>query len=282
MGTEFRIVFYTSDETLANDAAAAAFRRIDELEQIFSDYIPGSEVSRLSATAGTGEKVLVGDDLWKVLSFSQRVAKQTKGVFDVTAGALTKLWRRAFRHKKMPGEKDVELALKTVGYKKVKLFKKQQVQLMAPGTLLDFGGVAKGYAVDKAMTVLKQHRINAAMIDGGGDIAVSDPPPGKPGWAIERMVYKAGELDSQMFFLSNKAIATSGDTYRYLEWQGKRYSHILDPRTGMGITTRQIVTVVAPTCMQADAWATAMSVEAGTNVYLHLKKKGIDVSFSQY
>jgi len=176
----------------------------------------------------------------------------------------------------------LDAALKTVGYKKVKLFKKQQVELLTTGTLLDFGGVAKGYAVDEALRVLKQHGIAAAMIDGGGDIAVSNPPPGKPGWAIGRSVYKAGELDSQMFFLSNKAVATSGDTYRYLEWEGKRYSHILDPRTGMGITTRQIVTVVAPTCMEADAWATAMSVETDTGVYLHLKKKGIEVSFSQY
>ncbi|MFQ5445854.1 MAG: FAD:protein FMN transferase [Saprospiraceae bacterium] len=282
MGTEFRIVFYTSDETLANAAAAAAFRRIDELEQIFSDYIPGSEVSRLSATAGTGEKVLVGDDLWKVLSFSQRVAKETKGAFDVTAGALTKLWRRAFRQKKFPEEADLEAAGKTVGYKKLKLYKKQRVELSTAGTLLDFGGVAKGYAVDEAMKVLKQHGISAAMIDGGGDIAVSDAPPGQPGWAIERSVYKAGKLDSQMFFLSNKAVATSGDTYRYLEWEGKRYSHILDPRTGMGVTTRQIVTVLASTCMEADAWATAMSVEADTDVYLHLKKKGLEVTFSQY
>jgi len=100
MGTEFRIVFYASDETRANTAASAAFRRIDELEQIFSDYIADSEVSRLSATAGTGEKIAVGDDLWKVLSFAQDVAKKSKGAFDVTAGALTKRWRRAFRQKK--------------------------------------------------------------------------------------------------------------------------------------------------------------------------------------
>jgi FAD:protein FMN transferase len=282
MGTEFRLVFYAEDETQANAAAAAAFQRISELEQIFSDYTQDSKVSRLSATAGTGQKVPVGGDLWKVLTFAQEVAKKSKGAFDVTAGALTKRWRRAFRQKKFPKPADIESDQKTVGYKKLKLYKKQQVEILEAGTQLDFGGVAKGYAVDEAMKVLKNNGISAAMIDGGGDIAVSDAPPGEPGWAIERSVYKAEELDTQMFFLSNKAIATSGDTYRYLEWEGKRYSHIIDPRTGMGVTTRQIVTVVAPTCMEADAWATAMSVETDTGVYLHLKKKGIEVSFSQY
>lgn len=282
MGTEFRIVFYASDEADANAAAAVAFQRIDELEHIFSDYIGESEVSRLSATAGTGQKVAVGDDLWKVLTFSQKVAKKSKGAFDVTAGALTKRWRQAFRQKKFPQAQDLESAKKTAGFKKVKLHKNHQVELLKTGTQLDFGGVAKGYAVDEAMNVLKKNGISAAMIDGGGDIAVSDAPPGEPGWAIECSVYKAGELDTRMFFLRNRAVATSGDTYRYLEWEGKRYSHIIDPRTGMGVTSRQIVTVVAPTCMQADAWATALSVEAGTGVFRHLKKKGIEVSFSRY
>jgi thiamine biosynthesis lipoprotein len=164
----------------------------------------------------------------------------------------------------------------------LKLYKKQHVELLEAGTQLDFGGVAKGYAVDEAMKVLKKFGISAAMIDGGGDIAVSEAPPGEPGWSIERSVYKVGELTTQMLYLTNIAIATSGDTYRYLDWEGKRYSHIIDPRTGMGVTTRQIVTVLAPTCMEADAWATAMSVEVDTDVYLRLKKKGIEVSFSQY
>ena len=126
--------------------------------------------------------------------------------------------------------------------------------------------------------VLKNRGIGRALVDGGGDIAVSDPPPSMPGWEVQSTVYgEYGELATERLRLANQAIATSGPTEHYLETDGKQYSHIIDPRTGYGVTKKGIVSVVAPTCTEADAWATALSVEVETKAYLWLKKQEIQV-----
>ncbi|MEZ4961003.1 MAG: FAD:protein FMN transferase [Saprospiraceae bacterium] len=282
MGTDFRIVFYTDSDSLATAAAQKAFDRIKAIEQSLSDYRETSEISQLSATAGTGARVPVSDDLWNVLTYALQVMKKSDGVFDVTAGALTKLWRRAFRQKEMPAKEEIDAALGTLGYKFIKLNKDHSAELLKPGMRLDLGGIAKGYAVDEAMKIIKAANIASALVDGGGDIAASGPPPGQMGWLIDKYVYRNGEIRVESMMIANQAVATSGDTYRYLEYGGKRYSHIIDPRTGMGVTRRQIVTVTAPTCMEADAWATAMSVEVDTRLFLALEKKGISITFSLY
>jgi thiamine biosynthesis lipoprotein len=259
-----------------------AFQKVADLEQIFSDYREDSETSLLSSSAGKGQKIKVSSDLWNVLQYSMEVSHRTEGAFDVTCGPLSKLWRKAFRQQQFPAADEIEKAKSAVGYKYVRLFDGQLVELTAPGMSLDFGGIAVGYAVDEAMKILKKRGISIALVDGGGDILVGNSPPGKKGWNIDRVFYQNGTLATEPLEIANQAITTSGDTYRYLEWEGKRYSHILDPRTGLGLTSREIVTVTAPTCMEADAWATAMSVEADVDVYLWLKKKGIEVRFSKF
>ncbi len=282
MGTEFRILLYVADSSKAQAAAQAAFQKIAALEQIMSDYREDSEVSLLATVAGDSKThTPVSNDLWKVLSYAQDVARRSGGAFDVTAGELTKLWRRAFRQKEFPAAGEIEAARKTVGFKDLEL-KKNTVQLKKTGMRLDLGGIAKGYAVDEAMAVLRSHGITAALVDGGGDLLAGDAPPGTMGWLIEKPVLGNDGLTFEKIPLKNAAIATSGDTYKFLEHEGKRYSHILDPRTGMGITTRQFVTVTAPTCMEADAWATAMSVEVNTDAFLWLKKQGIIVELKLY
>ncbi len=281
MGTEFKIVLYTESDSLAQTVSSEAFARIAELEQVFSDYREDSEVSQLSALAGTGEWKRASNDLWNVLIYARQVTDRSKGAFDFTVGALTKLWRKAFRQGEMPSETAIQEALNTVGFKQVKL-DKQKVSLLKTGTRLDFGGVAKGYAVDEALKVLKKRAVPIALVDGGGDIAVGNPPPNEIGWKVERTVYgEDGQLTKQPMTMANQAIATSGSTERYLEHDGKRYSHIIDPRTGYGVTKQGIVSVVAPTCAEADAWATALSVEVGTNAYMWLKKQGVLVYFSE-
>lgn len=281
MGTEFRILFYASDSTLAQLAARQAYDKIAALEHIMSDYQEDSEISLLTKKAGDAKaQIPVSDDLWKVLSFAQEVSKRSQGAFDVTAGALTKLWRRAFRQMELPEQAAIEAARKTVGFKALEVGKGKTVKLKTAGMQLDLGGIAKGYAVDEAMSVLKSHDITIALVDGGGDILTSNAPPGKVGWLIEKPVLSNGVLTTEKIVLKNAAIATSGATYKFLEHDGKHYSHILDPRTGMGITARQFVTVTAPTCMEADAWATAMNVEVNTDAFLWLKKKGIRVEIS--
>lgn len=248
MGTTFRIILYASNDSSAQVASIAAFDRLDNLNQKLSDYLPNSEVSQLSASAGSGQRMSVSDDLWQVLLRSQEISKASKGAFDVSIGALSKLWRKAFRRQQFPNWSAIRTAQSMVNYKWIKLYpKSQRIALRKPGMRLDFGGIAKGYAVDEMMKCLEKSGIQSALVDGGGDLLVSNAPPNTTGWKIE--------VDNTVQYLSNQAIATSGDRYQFLEWEGKRYSHIIHPKTGLGITEQQQVTVYAANCVLADALA---------------------------
>ena len=253
MGTTFRVVIYTENEPGAKAAVKEAFKRIDELNHILSDYDPESELNALSASAGTGRKVEVSEELWNVLGAAQRFSRQSKGAFDVTIGPLVKLWRRA-RHKvEMPPTRDLLEAQQQVGYRLIKLYpKEQKVLLKQAGMRLDLGGIAKGYAADEALKVLTNKGFPQAMVDAGGDI-VAGEAPGKTAWKI-------GLGEAASLSIHNKGVATSGDTFQYVELDGKRYSHLIDPHTGLGLTTRTTVTVIAQDGMTSDALASAISV----------------------
>jgi thiamine biosynthesis lipoprotein len=150
----------------------------------------------------------------------------------------------------------------SVGYQHIVLDStRQSVQLTQPDMLLDLGGIAKGYALDEAMEVLQKHGITAALVDGGGDLRVSDAPPGEKGWALAIEGTTQNEnAENPALFLTHQALASSGDLYQFLEANGQRYSHIIDPKTGMGLTNPIRVTILAPTGMLADAYASAVSV----------------------
>lgn len=260
MGVPFRIVLYTSDPVQATNASQAAFARVAELNQVLSDYEPESELSLLSRSAGQGRTVRVSDDLWRVLEPAQRLAARTEGAFDVTVGPTVLLWRKARRDRQFPDPHRLEAALKSVGYRNLKLNpRRRTAELLAPDMRLDLGGIAKGYAVDEALKTLRQFGITRALVSGGGDLAVSGPPPGKRGWRIELTSVDAS-APPEFLLLANAALATSGDVFQFVELNGKRYSHIVDPRTGVGLTDQSLVNVVARDCMTADSFATAVSV----------------------
>jgi thiamine biosynthesis lipoprotein len=262
MGMTFEVTLYAADEATANRAAEAAFRRIAKLNAILSDYDPSSELSRLSDTAGSGQAVKLSDPLWFVLHRSQDLAQRTAGAFDVTVGPLVKLWRRARRQKELPDPKRLAEARAAVGYQHVKLDPVSRTATLArPGMRLDLGGIGAGYAVDQALAVLKEHGIQRAMVDASGDIGVSDPPPGATGWKIGiAPLEKPDGPPSRYLLLSNAAVTTSGDAFQHVEIAGRRYSHIVDPKTGMGLTRPMSVTVIARDCITADSLATAVCV----------------------
>lgn len=260
MGTTFRIVCYTDSQEKARTAADAAFTRIDSLNRIFSDYQEDSEVSRLSQTAGSGEKVPISAELWEVLRYSRQLSRKSKGAFDVSIGPLSKLWRRAFRQMEFPNMEKIQEARSLVDFRNVKLYRKgRRARLRTAGMRLDLGGIAKGYTVDAVYQTLLKYGINRALVDGGGDIYAGDPPPGASGWEVQLMAGEEGTAPKKIV-LMRRAIASSGSTYKYLEWEGEKYSHIIDPRTGMGITETSIINVAAGSCMQADAFASTLSI----------------------
>jgi thiamine biosynthesis lipoprotein len=252
---------YAPDEAAANRAAKAAYARVAELNRVLSDYDAESELSRLSATAGTSKAVRLSDDLWSVLHSSQQLAEKSGGAFDVTVGPLTKLWRRARRQKEMPRTELLDAALKAAGYQSLRLDpKRRTAELTKPNMRLDLGGIGMGYAVDEALKVLKREGIASAMIDASGDIGTLDAPPGERGWRIGIAPLSGDGPASRYVLLANMALTNSGDAFQAVELGGKRYSHIVDPKTGLGLTNRSSVTVIARDCTTADSYATAVSV----------------------
>ncbi len=259
MGIDARIVVYAESEDRAIDAAAAAYKRIADLEQVMSDYRASSELMLLCAKAGQGP-VKVSRDLMRVLSQAQEVSRVTNGAFDVTVGPLVQLWRGARRAKKLPTVAQVSTARDLVGWRMMKLDSKRgTVDLLKPGMRLDLGGIAKGDAADEAMKVLKRYGIKSALIEMGGDILVSAAPPGAKGWRLE-IPNAAKTLAPPQMLFTHCAVSSSGDTEQYTEMSGARWSHVVDPRLGWALNSRAQATVVAKTGLLSDPLSTAMTV----------------------
>jgi FAD:protein FMN transferase len=261
MGVPFKIILYAPDEATANRAFQAAFSRISRLNRILSDYDPDSELSRLSHTGPAAKGVPVSDPLWLVLSCSQALAQRSEGAFDITVGPYVRLWRRARRSKEMPSAERLADARDAVGHQYLKLDEKHHTaQLLKPNMRLDLGGIAMGYAVDETLKLLRERGITRALVDASGDIGVGDPPPGKHGWTIVVIPLSAAGTPSKQILLVNAAVSTAGDALQHVDLGGKRYSHIVDPHTGLGLTDRTGVTVIAGDCLTADSLDTAINV----------------------
>jgi thiamine biosynthesis lipoprotein len=257
MGVQVTITVYAPDRATAERACAAAFERIAELEQIMSDYRPDSELMRLCARAG-GPPVRVSEELYFVLKRARELSQRTEGAFDVTVGPLVQLWRRARRTGQFPTERELQEANRCVGYEKVVLNDAERtVQLLVPGMRLDLGGIAKGYALDCALKVLQRQGIRHALLEAGGDMVAGLAPPGTAGWRIK---IENAPPERQWVYLAQGAISSSGDTEQYVIHEGKRYSHIVDPHTGWGLTTRVAATVIAHDGITSDSLATALCV----------------------
>ena len=261
MGTRFRIILYAPSEETARKAADAAFKRIADLDATMSDYRPASELMRLCAKSG-GDPVHVSDELFFVLFKAEETSRISDGAFDVTVGPVVQLWRQARRTKKMPDADKLAAAKELVGWKNVVLDEKAHtVQFLKAGMLLDLGGIAKGYAADEGLATLKKEGVTRALVAAGGDIAVSDAPPNAEGWKIAIAPLEEGaDKEGPYMVLHNAAVSTSGDAEQYVEIDGKRYSHIVDPKTGLGLVGRMSASVVAPHGVIADSHTKILAV----------------------
>ncbi len=271
MGMPIHMILYSTDPAQARLAAKTAFDRIRALNLILSDYEDESELNRLRSTSGFSDGMRVSDELWFVLNRANKLAKQTSGAFDVTAGPVIQLWKRARRQRALPDPERLTEAMTRTGYYYLEFQPANRtVILWREGMRLDLGGIAKGYAMDQAMEVLRQHGIRRALISGGGDMVATGAPPGKAGWRIELPSLESDDSSEQRFILlRNNALATSGDRFQSVTIDGTRYSHIVDPRSGIGLTDHRLVYVVAKDGTTADSLATAVSVidpEAGLNL----------------
>lgn len=260
MGTEFKILLYSTTEADARRASDAAFARIAELNARLSDYDPESELMRLCERAG-GAPVPVSRDLYRVLETARGVAARTRGAFDPTMGPVVKLWRRARRQHRLPDAEDLARARRLVDWRRIELNPRDgTARLAEPGMRLDLGGIAKGYAADEALRAMRERGVTRALVAAAGDIAVGDPPPDAEGWTIAIATPGQGEDSPPALVLENRHVSTSGDAEQFVEIDGVRYSHIVDPRTGLGVRGRSSATVVGDDGATVDAVATALSV----------------------
>ncbi len=249
MGTLVRIKLYAPDQDRARSAFQAAFARIEELDRALSDYREASELNRL-CRAGS---MKISADLYFVLASAQDLARDSGGAFDVTQGPVIRLWRAARKNRALPDPAALHEASQRSGWRKLRL-EKDTATLDASGMQLDLGGIAKGYAADEALATLRAMGIESAMVAMSGDIAVTHAPPGERGWKIRL------EPFDETVDLSDAAVSTSGDSEQFVEIGGKRYSHIIDPSTGMALTNSAAAAVIARHGIDADGLATALCV----------------------
>lgn len=269
MGVQVRIVLYAASEQIARVAAAAAFSELARLDRILSDYLAESELSRLSA-APVGEPVRVSEELFDVLERGIELSRRTDGAFDVTAGPLTDLWRRSRDSGRLPNAAELERARARSGWQRLRLdVDRRTATHLAEDMRLDVGGIGKGYALDRALAILRDRGIDRALIEAGGDIIVGAAPPGADGWRIaiddappprQSAIRPPTGSGACTVSLVDAAIAASGATEQFVEIDGVRYSHVVDPRTGLGTTDQRSTTVIAADGLTADGLATALTL----------------------
>ena len=275
MGTLYQLYFYTNNEVKAEIISKKAFERIRQLDDILSDYKENAEVYQLNIRQPLEWKE-ISNDLGYILKESIKWSKITGHYFDPAIGSLTHLWRRARRRNEFPADSLQRMANEYSGIQYIALRKinnRYQFKFLKKGIKLDFGGIGKGYAVDEALKILKKQGIPKAMVSAGSSFAIGEAPPLKKGWYIEP--------DSSLFpslgirYVKNTTQSISGDQQQFLEWEGRRYSHLINPITGKPLTDGSTCLVEGPNGMGTDALGTAFSIMDNDNIYkiLRYRKK---------
>ena len=260
MGTTIGVAVYDMPRDDARRAVEAAMTRVAELSRKLNVFNPQSDVSRVNREAHRAP-VTVDDDLHRLIRLSNSVAELSGGAFDATVGPLTSLWRKHRRQKKLPPAEEIERARKLVGYRKVKMDAGRELAFTTAGMSFDFGGIAKGFAAEEAGAVLRKHGVTSAIIDCGGDLKVIGRRPGGAPFrvGVTEPRPNAGPLRF-VVQVENTSIVTSGNYEQFTVIDGRRYSHIIDPRSGRSIAALPSVTVIGPDSGLCDALATAVSV----------------------
>ena len=264
MGCLFTLKLVAANEQEAESASKAVSKRIEEIEQVCSDYRPDSESSLLGASAERQHEIKLSPDLLALLVASEHWWQWSGGAFDVTLGPCTRLWRASRKSQTLPDSPTLTEALAATGFSKLHFSASAKtVRLDRAGMVLDFGGIAKGYALDAATQLLQtKFKLTHFLMDAGGQIAAMGCPPGKDAWhlVIEKLPEENDDAPDVVLKLSNAHLATSGDLNQKVTIGGNHYAHILDPKTGLGLTYTIQASVIAEDGATADALATALCI----------------------
>lgn len=258
MGTVIEITLQGDDEQAAQKASLQAFQEIKRIEQLMSPWIETSDVSRLNRSAGT-EWVKISPETFDVIQRSQKISGLSEGAFDITIAPLIQIWRKARERGDPPSSEEVKKILNLVNFRNLLTRSDGKVFLKKKGMAIDLGGIAKGYAVDRAFGILASLGYKNLIINAGGDLRTGGSKNNQP-WSIGIQHPRSAEKIMATISMSDTAIATSGDYEKFFFHQGKRYHHILNPKTGFPADGCQSVTILCKDGMMADGLATAVFV----------------------
>ncbi|MGI8961921.1 MAG: FAD:protein FMN transferase [Bryobacteraceae bacterium] len=257
MGTTFVIEIYGTDEHLMQAAADQAFAEVRRVDEMLSNYVPGTELSRVNECAGK-TPVKVSREFFDLLKACDRYSRESNGTFDITVGPLMKIWGFYKGSGRLPSSGQVRVALDDVGYQNLELDpRNSMVRFRKPGVNLDLGGVGKGYAVDRMVAVLLKNGIDSALVSAGGSsiFGIGIPPNDPRGWDIRVRDPKEENKTAAEVYLKNTSISTSGSYEKFFWASGKLYSHIMDPRTGYPSEGVLSVSVISPRTLDSEIWA---------------------------
>ncbi|HYC36361.1 MAG TPA: FAD:protein FMN transferase [Usitatibacter sp.] len=252
MAAENELQVHCDDVDLGRRGAQAAMAEVGRIEAKYSRYRPDTVVSRINAQAG-GRPVPIDDETRSLLRYAEALYRQSVGLFDPTSGVLRRAWR--FDQPEVPCDAILAAMVKQIGWDRVEI-SDRGVRLRDPGMELDFGGFGKEYAVDRAGLVLREHGIASAMVNLAGDLAILGPQPDGSPWRVGIRHPRRDNAVIATLPVSSGAIATSGDYERFIEVDGVRHCHVLDPRTGRSARGFQSVTVHAESCLVAGSAST--------------------------
>ncbi len=268
MGSRFDISVVAQDSLKANTYIDIAVNEISRIEKLISSWDSKSQTSEIIRNAGI-KPVRVSNELFRLIERSLAISKLTDGAFDISYASMDKIWKFDGSMTKMPSEEKIKASVLKVGYQNIILDKeKQTVFLKLKGMKIGFGGIGKGYAADKAKKLLISKGVVAGIINASGDMNTWGKQPNGDDWKVAITNPLNKNKAFALLPISNRAVVTSGNYEKYVVFQGKRYTHIINPKTGYPSNGIISATVFAPSAELADALATSIFVmgkEVGLN-----------------
>jgi thiamine biosynthesis lipoprotein len=270
MGTAVEIALMGENEESAQKAVSQAFQEIKRVEYLMSPWIESSDVSCINRSAGK-DPVKVSPETLEVITRAQEISRLSEGGFDITVGPLVQLWRKARERGIPPQMEEIKENLNLVNFRNLKIHDAGKISLRKKGMTIDLGGIAKGYAVDRAFELLRNLGYRNLIVNAGGDLRVGGSKPDGP-WSVGIQHPREPEKIMARISVSGTAVATSGDYEKFFIHQGKRYHHILNPKNGFPAERCQSVTVLHKEGTMADALATAIFVLGSQRGYALCQK----------
>lgn len=265
MGSDFEITVVSNSATEGEEAIARAISEIIRIENLISSWKSTSETSKINSAAGI-EPVSISKELFDLIDRALKLSKLTDGAFDITYASMDKIWKYDGSMKEMPSEESIQKSIAHIGYNKIELDQKNKtIFLKNKGMKIGFGAIGKGYAADRAKWLLQELGIDSGIINASGDISSWGTKPDGSSWQIAITNPMNKEKSYGTFSIDNQSVVTSGNYEKFVTFNGKRYSHIIDPRTGYPASGLLSVTIFAPKAELADALATAVFV-MGTEI----------------